>query len=125
MIVLPFLGNQYFKHSITIKTSFFYQLIVKTIKNVLRYYFPGKAKRIKQAREEAQAEIEKYRQERDRQFKEFEVKYMGSKTDIAAKIDKNTEIHIENMAEEVQNKKEQVIVLLQLGMNHSLLWLTT
>lgn len=36
--------------------------------------FSGKAKRLKQAKEEAQDEIEKYRQERERQFKEFEAK---------------------------------------------------
>jgi Vacuolar (H+)-ATPase G subunit len=36
--------------------------------------FPGKARRLKQAKEEAQDEIEKYRQERERQFKEFEAK---------------------------------------------------
>lgn len=34
----------------------------------------GKARRLKQAKEEAQDEIEKYRQERERQFKEFEAK---------------------------------------------------
>lgn len=34
----------------------------------------GKQKRLKQAKEEAQDEIEKYRQERERQFKEFEAK---------------------------------------------------
>lgn len=34
----------------------------------------GKAKRLKQAKEEAQDEVEKYRQERERQFKEFEAK---------------------------------------------------
>lgn len=34
----------------------------------------GKQKRLKQAKEEAQDEIEKYRLERDRQFKEFEAK---------------------------------------------------
>jgi Vacuolar (H+)-ATPase G subunit len=36
--------------------------------------FTGKARRLKQAKEEAQDEIEKYRQERERQFKEFEAK---------------------------------------------------
>lgn len=35
---------------------------------------PGKQRRLKQAKEEAQEEIEKYRLERDRQFKEFEAK---------------------------------------------------
>lgn len=34
----------------------------------------GKQRRLKQAKEEAQEEIEKYRAERDRQFKEFEAK---------------------------------------------------
>lgn len=39
-------------------------------------HFPiiGKQKRLKQAKEEAQEEIERYRQERERQFKEFEAK---------------------------------------------------
>jgi hypothetical protein len=36
--------------------------------------FVGKARRLKQAKEEAQDEIEKYRSERERQFKEFEAK---------------------------------------------------
>ena len=34
----------------------------------------GKARRLKQAKEEAQSEIEAYRQEREKQFKEFESK---------------------------------------------------
>lgn len=39
-----------------------------------KLWIPGKARRLKQAKEEAQDEIEKYRQERERQFKEFETK---------------------------------------------------
>lgn len=38
------------------------------------YSLLGKARRLKQAKEEAQDEIEKYRQEREKQFKEFEIK---------------------------------------------------
>lgn len=34
----------------------------------------GKARRLKQAKDEATEEIEKYRQDRDKQFKEFESK---------------------------------------------------
>jgi len=34
----------------------------------------GKARRLKQAKEEAQSEIEAYRQEREKQFKDFESK---------------------------------------------------
>lgn len=40
----------------------------------LLYFCLGKARRLKQAKEEAQDEIEKYRQEREKQFKEFEIK---------------------------------------------------
>ncbi|KAK5647917.1 hypothetical protein RI129_002809 [Pyrocoelia pectoralis] len=68
-----------------------------------------KTKRIKQAREEATAEIEKYRQERERQYKEFEYKHLGSKEDIAARIDKDTQIHFEQIESDAKNNKEQVL----------------
>lgn len=35
---------------------------------------PGKQRRLKQAKEEAQEEIERYQKEREKQFKEFEAK---------------------------------------------------
>lgn len=56
-----------------------------------------KQRRLKQAKEEAQEEIERYRQERERQFKEFEAKHMGSREGVAAKIDADTVIKIEEM----------------------------
>ena len=40
----------------------------------LPFTFIGKARRLKQAKEEAQDEIEKYRQEREKQFRDFEAK---------------------------------------------------
>lgn len=36
--------------------------------------FIGKARRLKQAKDEATDEIEKYRSEREKQFKDFEIK---------------------------------------------------
>lgn len=42
----------------------------------------GKARRLKQAKEEAQAEIEKYRQEREKSFKDFEAKVMIWKLEL-------------------------------------------
>lgn len=51
---------------------FFAKKIKKNIQN--SYHATGKQRRLKQAKEEAQEEIEKYRLERDRQFKEFEAK---------------------------------------------------
>jgi len=41
---------------------------------MISYFYVGKARRLKQAKEEAQDEIEKYRQEREKQFREFEAK---------------------------------------------------
>ena len=39
----------------------------------------GKARRLKQAKEEAQAEVEQYRQEREKQYKNHEQKVCESK----------------------------------------------
>ncbi|KAL7302532.1 V-type proton ATPase subunit G [Trichogramma pretiosum] len=71
-----------------------------------------KARRLKQAKEEAQDEIEKYRQERDKQFRDFENKHMGSKEDVAAKIDADTKSKIEDMNKQVANNKEKVMLQL-------------
>lgn len=73
------------------------------------YNFPlGKARRLKQAKEEAQDEIEKYRKERERQFKEFEAKHMGSREDVASKIDQDTKIRVDDMNKAVSSKKDPV-----------------
>ncbi|KAL9875210.1 uncharacterized protein ACN427_013435 isoform 1-T5 [Glossina fuscipes fuscipes] len=52
----------------------------------------GKARRLKQAKEEPIKEIEKYWQERERQFKE--IKHMGSREDVAAKIRADTQVKL-------------------------------
>lgn len=43
-------------------------------KSIFSHESIGKARRLKQAKDEATEEIEKYRQEREKQFKEFEAK---------------------------------------------------
>ncbi|KAB0804227.1 hypothetical protein PPYR_01197 [Photinus pyralis] len=68
-----------------------------------------KAKRLKQAKEEAQDEIEKYRKERERQFREFEAKHMGSREDVAAKIDQDTKLRIEDMNKAILSQKDLVM----------------
>ncbi|KAI9577992.1 hypothetical protein GQX74_014136 [Glossina fuscipes] len=52
----------------------------------------GKARCLKQAKEEPIKEIEKYWQERERQFKE--IKHMGSREDVAAKIRADTQVKL-------------------------------
>ncbi|VVC89673.1 V-type proton ATPase subunit G [Leptidea sinapis] len=68
-----------------------------------------KAKRLKQAKDEAQDEVEKYRQERERQFKEFEAKHLGTREGVAAKIDAETKVRIEEMNKLVKKQEEAVI----------------
>lgn len=63
---------------------------------------------MKQAKEEAQDEIEKYRKERERQFREFEAKHMGSREDVASKIDVDTKRRIDDMNKAIQSQKEPV-----------------
>jgi hypothetical protein len=43
----------------------------------------GKARRLKQAKDEATEEIEKYRNEREKQFKDFENKVRETKKNVA------------------------------------------
>ncbi|CAH1396523.1 V-type proton ATPase subunit G [Halyomorpha halys] len=68
-----------------------------------------KARRLKQAKEEAQEEIERYKQDREKQFREFEAQHMGSREDVAARIDADTRQKIEEMNEAVNANKEAVI----------------
>lgn len=55
-------------HAVLLEKNY-YQIL----KNLFNYWI-GKARRLKQAKDEATEEIEKYRTDRDKQFKEFESK---------------------------------------------------
>merc|ERR1711902_285890 len=68
-----------------------------------------KNRRLKQAKEEAQVEIEKYKAERERSFKDNEAKNVGSKEDIATKIAADTKVKIEAMNRSVASNKGDVI----------------
>ncbi|MCL4131016.1 UNVERIFIED_CONTAM: hypothetical protein GTU68_003824 [Idotea baltica] len=70
-----------------------------------------KARRLKQAKDEAQAEIEKFRQEKEKQFKDYEAKYLGSQDDIAAKIKSETFTNITEMNKQVSVNKQKVWIL--------------
>ncbi|XP_023331247.1 V-type proton ATPase subunit G-like [Eurytemora carolleeae] len=68
-----------------------------------------KNRRLKQAKEEAQLEIEKYKQEREKAFRENEAKHHGSKEDIALRIEADTKVKIEAMNRSVAANKDKVI----------------
>lgn len=65
--------------------------------------------RLKQAKEEAQADIERFRAERERGFREYEQKHMGSRDDVATRIDAETRLKIEAMSKNVSSNKDKVI----------------
>nr|XP_032516578.1 V-type proton ATPase subunit G-like [Danaus plexippus plexippus] len=54
------------------------------------------------AKEEAQDEVEKYRQEREKQFKDFEAKHMDTGEEITAKIGSETRVKIDKVNKLVQ-----------------------
>ncbi|CAG2115817.1 unnamed protein product, partial [Medioppia subpectinata] len=68
-----------------------------------------KARRLKQAKDEANHEIEKFKAEREKQFRDYEHKHMGSRDDIAAKIEAETRIKMDAMNKTVGTAKDKVI----------------
>ncbi|KAG4074204.1 hypothetical protein HA402_015507 [Bradysia odoriphaga] len=68
-----------------------------------------KTRRLKQAKDEATEEIEKYRQERERQFKDFETQHVGSREGVANRIDKDAKLKLEEMTRALASNKEAVI----------------
>lgn len=79
-----------------------------TLFNIL-IIFSGKARRLKQAKDEATDEIERFRSEREKAFKDFEAKHVGSREGVASKIDTETQKRINDMERQVANTKERVI----------------
>ncbi|CAL8076532.1 unnamed protein product [Orchesella dallaii] len=68
-----------------------------------------KVLRLKQAKEEAQLEIAKYREQRENAFKDFESTFMGSRSDGEARVEQQTIQNLEAMKVQVEENKEEVI----------------
>jgi len=68
-----------------------------------------KARRLKQAKDEANNEIERYKSERETTFRDYERQHMGSRDDIAARIDSETRIKMDIMNKSVGTAKDKVI----------------
>ncbi|XP_048212836.1 V-type proton ATPase subunit G 3 [Perognathus longimembris pacificus] len=62
----------------------------KRAKDKLEEAKKRKVKRLKQAKEEAIAEIDQYKMQRDKEFRLKHSKVMGSQSDLASEIDKQT-----------------------------------
>lgn len=70
---------------------------------------PGKAQRLKEAKEEATREIEEYRREREAKFQEQQQKYAGSKDDFAQKMQEKTQTELKQLSMAIGDHKEKVI----------------
>lgn len=68
-----------------------------------------KARRLKQAKEEASAEIEQFKQDQQKRFLKYESEHMGSRGDIAKKIDTETDAKLEAMAKRIESTKMTIL----------------
>ena len=64
---------------------------------------------MKQAKEEATIEIEKFKADKERAFREKEQSHVGTRDDVAAQIDVETKARIEAMNKNVASNKDMVI----------------
>ncbi|XP_066143375.1 V-type proton ATPase subunit G-like isoform X2 [Euwallacea fornicatus] len=73
------------------------------------YISAGRTKRLRQAKEEARAEIEAYRLQRKRCYEEFERRHVGTNENALAETEMNTNLYVQNLAEVVTVRKDQII----------------
>lgn len=68
-----------------------------------------KAQLLKKAKEEAAAEIEQFKGEQQIVFNKYETEHIGSKDDIAKKIDRETMEKLETMANRMQTNQKVIV----------------
>lgn len=68
-----------------------------------------KAQRLKKAKEEAAEDIEQFKAERQITFNKYETEHMGSKDDIAKKIDRETAEKLETMQKRIHTTKHTIL----------------
>lgn len=68
-----------------------------------------KQRRLKQAKDEAQAEVEAYRNEREAAYKKQETAHMGSRGDLEARIDGQTDAKLKQVDQAFQKNKDDVL----------------
>ncbi|KAI2541567.1 ATP6V1G2 isoform 4, partial [Pan troglodytes] len=74
-----------------------------------------KARRLKQAKEEAQMEVEQYRREREHEFQSKQQAAMGSQGNLSAEVEQATRRQVQGMQSSQQRNRERVLAQL-LGM---------
>ncbi|XP_007483595.2 V-type proton ATPase subunit G 2 [Monodelphis domestica] len=69
----------------------------------------GKARRLKQAKEEAQMEVEQYRREREQEFQSKQQAAMGSQGNLSAEVEQATRRQVQGMQSSQQRSRERVL----------------
>nr|XP_013809261.1 PREDICTED: V-type proton ATPase subunit G 1 isoform X2 [Apteryx mantelli mantelli] len=69
----------------------------------------GKNRRLKQAKEEAQAEIEQYRLQREKEFKAKEAAALGSHGSCTTEVEKETQEKMSIIQQNFQKNREVVL----------------
>uniref|UniRef100_A0A8C3JAA8 V-type proton ATPase subunit G n=1 Tax=Calidris pygmaea TaxID=425635 RepID=A0A8C3JAA8_9CHAR len=69
----------------------------------------GKNRRLKQAKEEAQAEIEQYRLQREKEFKAKEAAALGSHGSCTTEVEKETQEKMSVIQQNFQKNREVVL----------------
>uniref|UniRef100_A0A6I8N042 V-type proton ATPase subunit G n=1 Tax=Ornithorhynchus anatinus TaxID=9258 RepID=A0A6I8N042_ORNAN len=72
----------------------------------------GKARRLKQAKEEAQMEVEHYRREREQEFQTKQQAAMGSQGNVSAEVEQGTRRQVQDMQSAQQRSRERVLARL-------------
>ncbi|CAB3977322.1 V-type proton ATPase subunit G, partial [Paramuricea clavata] len=68
-----------------------------------------KTKRLKEAKEEAQAEIEIFRKEQEKEFQDYQKDHMGSKDDFVLQDEQDTKEKLGEIEKSVEDNKDEVI----------------
>jgi V-type H+-transporting ATPase subunit G len=68
-----------------------------------------KAKKLKQAKDEAKAEIQVFTKEREALYKEKEAEIMGGRNELKQQIDAETQHKIDEMARRVEQRQIDVV----------------
>ncbi|XP_007885510.1 V-type proton ATPase subunit G 3 [Callorhinchus milii] len=69
----------------------------------------GKGRRLKQAKDEAQAEIDQYRLQRESEFRQKQTSIMGSQGNLSVRVDEQTQAKINWLKSDHQQNREKVL----------------
>lgn len=68
-----------------------------------------KMRRLKQAKEEAAAEIEEFKAEKEIQFHKYETEHMGSKDEVARRIDRDAASKLSSMKSCISESRHVIL----------------